>query len=367
MVTVTLISASPSAEERLHPSRIQLARERRALTKVALASALGVTSRVLQDYERDGAPAVRAEQLALALGVEPAFFQRAERYAISSEQGFFRARRRATAAQLGSARAAAAIGVELYEWLTERFALPAVQLPDLDHHAPETAAGALRAHWGRNDQPLPNLVQLSEAHGVRVLSLPTDADTVDAFSFWLDGHPYVFLSTAKSAERSRFDLAHELGHLVMHSRSQVTTAEGSEDVGSRELEREADAFASALLMPRDHLMAYAGREPAVPQILQLRSHYRVSAMAMARRLHDVGRLTDWGYRQNCTELARRGFRSAEPGGMSRERSRVFGHVFPELRRLRVPPTEVARELGIPMTELHGLVFGQTPMVISAQR
>jgi len=71
----------------------------------------------------------------------------------------------------------------------------------MDQQDPESAATALRAVWGRGEEPLPNLIQLGEAFGVRVLSLPTDADTVDAFSLWLNDIPYVFLSTAKTAER----------------------------------------------------------------------------------------------------------------------------------------------------------------------
>lgn len=355
-------STSRHAEGKLNPSRIRLARERRGMSKVALASQLGVTTRVLQTYENDGAPQSRADDLARVLGVSPGFFTLPELDAISPEQGFFRARRRATAAQLGSARAAAAIGIELYGYVAERFALPETLVPDLDQQDPEDAAVTLRAAWGRGEEPLPNLVQLSEAHGVRVLSLPTDADTVDAFSLWFNGVPYVFLSTAKTAERSRFDLAHELGHLVMHSRVSAGADDGGWPSGPQ-VEREADTFASALLLPRRDLLAHAGREPAVPQILRLRDHYRVSAMAMTRRLRDVGRLTDWGYRQNCVRLSQQGFRSGEPGGIAREHSRVFMTVFPSLRERGVGTDDVCRELGITPQELHGLTFGQVTVLV----
>jgi Zn-dependent peptidase ImmA (M78 family) len=179
------------------------------------------------------------------------------------------------------------------------------------------------------------------------MSLPVDAETVDAFSLWRDNRPYVFLSMAKTAERSRFDLAHELGHLVMHSR-------GSEG----DPEREADAFGSALLMPREVVLASSTREPATPEILRLRTHFRVSAMAMTRRLHDVGRLSDWAYRQNCVQLTQRGFRSGEPGGGQREFSRVFQVAFGLLRGSGAGVSEVTSELGITVQELHALTFGQ---------
>ncbi|MCL2848958.1 MAG: ImmA/IrrE family metallo-endopeptidase [Micrococcales bacterium] len=361
---MTSSSTSQRAEQRLNPARIRLARERRGMSKVALASRLAVTTRILHRYETEGAPVARADDLAVALAVDPAFFSRPEPTAICVEQGFFRALRRATAAQLGAARAAACIGAELYEWVADRFALPPVVVPDCDQQAPEMAAAALRAVWGRGDEPLPNLVQLSEAHGVRVLSLPTDADTVDAFSLWLDGVPHVFLSTAKTAERSRFDLAHELGHLTMHSRVPPDPGAGT---AARQLEKEADAFASAFLMPACDVLANVGREPAVPQVLRIRSYYKVSAMAATRRLYDLGRLTEWSYRQNCVQLTQRGFRSGEPDGICRELSRVFSTVFASLREQGVKVNEVCRALGITHHELHGLTFGQVALPIAGDQ
>lgn len=356
---MTSTSTSRPAEDKLSPSRIQLARERRGMTKVALASELDVTTRLLHSYESEGAPASRADDLSRALGVHPSFFLLPEREAVATDQGFFRALRRATAAQLNASRATASIGAEFYDWLASKFKLPQAALPDLDGHEPEMAAAALRAFWGRGEESLPNLVQLSEAHGVRVMSLPATARTVDAFSFWLDDRPHVFLATEKSAERSRFDLAHELGHLVMHSRHASPT-----ETSTREIEREADAFASAFLMPRRAVLPVAGREPAVPQILALRSHFRVSAMAMTRRLHDVGRLSDWGYRQNCVQLAQRGYRSGEPGGIDRERSRVFDTVFALLREQGVTVTDAGRELGLHPSTIQELTFGQVLVPIT---
>ena len=346
---------------RLNPARITLARERAGLTKAMLAERLGVTPRLLQTYESDGAPAGRANELAELLGVEPVFFSRDLRAVVADDQGFFRARRRATAKQLGAARATATIGAEFYDAIVERFRLPTVHLPDLDNYAPEVAADALRSSWGMGTGPLPNLIQLGEKHGVRVLSLPGEAQTIDAFSLWLDGSPYVFLSTEKTPERSRFDLAHELGHLVMHSRLE---ADGRPRRSDRDLEAEADQFASAFLMNKRDILAHAGREPAIHQILQLRSRYKTSAMATTKRLFDLEKLSDWSYRQNCVQLTQRGFRTGEPGGMpEREASRVISIVIAKLREQGKSIDDLGDELGIPRQELHELTFGRVAYAI----
>ena len=84
--------------------------------------------------------------------------------------------------------------------------------------------------------PIKNMIHLLEARGVRVLSLSIDTAQLDAFSMWHADTPFVFLNTKKSCEHSRFDVGHELGHLVLHRHA---GAKG------QEVEREANAFASA--------------------------------------------------------------------------------------------------------------------------
>lgn len=349
----------------LDPTRITLARELRGLSKTELAKILGVTPRTLQKYESEGAPVERASVLAEAVGVELEFFQLPANEGLSTEQGFFRSLRRATAAQRNSARAAAAIGTEVYTFITERFKLPVPNIPEIEQLSPAQAAATLRAAWGRGTGPLPNLIQLAEANGIRVLSLPSNAKTVDAFSFVRDDEAYIFLSTVKTAERSRFDIAHELGHLVMHTRESPTGA--TDTLASQELERQADEFAAEFLMPAEAVLPRSSREPAVPEIMELKATFKVSAIAMTKRLHDVGRASEWAYRQNCVELAKRGFRVGEPDGISRERSRVFDTVFPAIREKHNLHAEVAGHLGITLDLLHQLTFAQIPVSVTGDK
>lgn len=362
----TSILRSVKRETRvLDPSRIKLARELRGLSKTGLAGDLKVTPRTLRAYESEGAPVERANDLARVLQVKETFFTLPENAEVTIGEGFFRSLRRATAAQRNSARAAAVIGTEVYRFITERFHLPESNMPDVYQLAPAQAAMTLRASWGRGNEPLPNLIQLAEAHGVRVLSLPHMAKTVDAFSFVRDDQSFVFLSTEKTAERSRFDLAHELGHLVMHTRE--APEPGADTSVGRHLEKQADEFAAEFLMPSDVILPRSSPEPAVPEIMELKREFKVSAMAMAKRLYDLGRASDWAYRQNCVELAKRGFRSDEPEGITRERSRVFDTVFAALRKKRDLSQDVTAYLGIKIELLHQLTFSQIPISVGGGR
>ncbi len=215
-----------------------------------------------------------------------------------------------------------------------------------DGVGPRTAASLLRAMWGLGTKPLPNLVQLAESRGVRVFTLPPFADVVDAYSIWRDDVPYVFLARRKTPERIRFDVAHEIGHLVLHSNEPGETTEQ---------EREADAFASEFLMPEAGLDEYVRFNATVPELLKVRDFFKVSAMALAYAAHRASRMSNWTYRQACITLSQNGFRSGEPGGMANyEVSRVFPAV---LSSPSASAAEIAHDLGIPVSDVHALTFG----------
>lgn len=328
----------------LDPDRITQARTRRGMTKSDLARALGLTPRSITRYESDGAPVSAAPRLAEVLHFPAPFFSAAPTAQIESATVNFRAARRAGARQRAAAVAAGAVGIEIDQWVSARFTLPAVTVPLRLEEDPALAARILRANWSLGSQPLPNAVQLVESHGVRVYTLPPVAEEVDAFSCWHRDVPYIFLSRRRSPERMRFDVAHELGHLVMH-------ATGSGDEATQE--RQADQFASEFLMPREALSTQIRRNPSTTEILDVRSRLKVSAMALTRAVHAAGRMSDWHYRQLNIDLSGRGYRSGEPGGMTaHEMSRVFPQVLGAVRA-----RDIAHDLSLPLDEVRALTFG----------
>lgn len=328
----------------LDPERIALARTRRGMTKADLARALRVTPRTITRYESDGAPVSAASGLAHALEFPEEFFATPPTAQIEAEGVNFRAARRAGARQRAAAIAAGAIGIEVDRWINGKFTLPKVSVPRRLEGDPALAARVLRANWALGAKPLPNAVQLVESRGVRVYTLPPIAEEVDAFSCWHGDVPYIFLSRRRSPERMRFDVAHELGHLVMH------VAKARDDAAQ---EREADQFASEFLMPREALSTQVRSSPTTTEVLEARSRLKVSAMALTRALHQAGRMSDWHYRQMCIDLSGRGYRSGEPGGMStHEMSRVFPQVLKAVKA-----KDIAADLHVPLDEVRALTFG----------
>ena len=340
-----------NAGQLFNPSRLSLARKRRGLTMTKLAAVIGVEPRSVSAYEKGefGPDDDRLASLALALRFPVAFFFGDDLDEPTPDIASFRALSKMTAGQRDTALGSGAIALMLNEWIETRFELPQPDLPDLSKEdGPEAAAHALRQLWTLGELPIKNVVHLLEARGVRVFSLSVDALEVDAFSMWRQTTPFVFLNTKKSAEHSRFDAAHELGHLVLHRH-------GSPQ--GREAEREANAFASAFLMPRAHLLANAPRMASIDNLIRLKKIWGVSVAALTYRLHTVGVLSDWHYQSLYVELSSRGYRKKEPDEGQRETSQMLQKVFTALRDESVSKGDIASDLCVPTEELDQLVFG----------
>jgi Zn-dependent peptidase ImmA (M78 family)/DNA-binding XRE family transcriptional regulator len=334
-----------------NPSRLTLARKRKGLTKSALAEQIGVDLRSVSAYEAGEYPPRpdTLDELTAILGFERSFFYGEDLEEPRPDTASFRALSKMTAAQRDMALSQGAIALYVNAWLEEKFELPAADLPDLSHeHSPEAAAETLRRHWGIGQLSIRNMIHLLEAKGVRVFSLAVDAREVDAFSMWKETTPFVFLNGMKSSEHSRYDAAHELGHLVLHRHAAPQ---------GREAEREADIFASAFLMPRASVIAHAPKFPTLADLVTLKSMWTTSVAALNYRLHAVKMLSDWQYRTLCIQIAKNGYRTAEPNGAPRETSQVLPKVFSALYADGFTRSRIAKELSIPQSELDELMFG----------
>lgn len=335
-----------------NPTRLTLARKRRGLTMTRLAAGVGVDVRSISAYENGefSPDEDKLQELARVLHFPVEFFFGDDLDELTPDSASFRALSKMTAAQRDTALGSGTIALLLNRWIEVRFELPVAQLPDLSQSEnPEAAAGALRQHWGLGELPIKNMVHLLEAKGVRVFSLAVDAAEVDAFSMWRESTPFVFLNTNKSSEHSRFDAAHELGHLVLH----LHGAPQGQDA-----EREANAFASAFLMPRASVLANVRRALiTVDHLIKLKKYWTVSVAALAYRLHSLGILSEWHYRTLFIEISSRGYRKKEPEEAQRETSQVFAKVFSSLRNESVSKGDIAAELFVLNEEIEQLVFG----------
>lgn len=342
-------------------SRIAVARMVRGRTRKDLADAVGVSPRSISDYEMDRTTPGRSvrEGLARELGFPQSYFDMGEADIPAEQSIAFRARSKMTRRQRDVATATVSLAAEVSDWMDSSFELPAADLPDLDGLDPEVAASYLRRLWGLGEGPVSDMIAVMEAHGVRVFSASLVSGDVDAFSHWDEWRrrPFVFLTTAKSGERRRMDAAHELGHLVMHRRVDLAGAD------ARAIERQANDFAAAFLMPSAGFMATAPRGFSMQQAMQIKKVWRVSVVAAIFRGHELGLLSDWQYHHLFAAAGSMGMRSKEPDGIEPEVSQVGGKVI-EFEAGAGGVLAMARGTGIPTQIICSLMFRPNFSVVS---
>ena len=337
-----------------NPRRLTLARMRRRLTALALAAKTQLSADTIGRLERgEHTPDDDTlERLCIALSYPRAFFSDGEIEDINTDAVSFRSFSKMSAKERDAAIAAGCLGIQLSSYVDSSFNLPKVDVLDLSHEInPNVAAAALRQYWSLGERPIDHLIALMETRGVRIFSLSENTASVNAFSFWRDNKPFVFLNNFKTAESSIFDAAHEIGHLVMHKNADIR--------GIRAVEREANDFASAFLMPENDVRAALPRFISVDDIIRLKKRWRVSAMALARRAHQLGRLSEWKYKSMCIELGRRNYRVDEPISVAREKSIIWKKVLIQLWAKKITKDDIARKLHLPVDELEGLIWGLT--------
>ena len=339
--------------ESFNPNRLRFARKRRGLTLVALGKALGRTSKSISDYENDRREPKDSfiDSVSSYLKFPKGFFYKDDIPTIDGTAVSFRSLARMPASVRESSICAGQIALEFSSWIDKKFNLPSTNIPDFVGFEPEAAAESLRNEWGLGERTISNMVHLLESKGVRVFSLSEDTHDMDAFSFWMDKNPFIFLNSKKSVERSRFDAAHELGHILLHKHGAPQ---------GKEAESQANAFASAFLMPQGSVISNAPKFITLSNILTLKYIWKVAAAALVRRLKDLFLLTEWSYRSLIIEMSKRGYMKNEPMPITkRETSKLLPMVFKALRDDGIRREDIARDLCVYSNEIDSLLFNLT--------
>lgn len=310
------------------PRRLTLARWACELTKKELADRVEVSATSITQYEAgktSPSPAVVA-RLALACGVPQGYLLRTpqRRRPDFSSRSFFRSLRSTSQRERDRADALAEHVVDVVDELDARIALPASNVPS---HAVSTGTreeieeivGAVRELWNVPPGPVANVVRLLESQGVIVARLHSNGRKLDAFSRWFASRPVVILWADKGDKaRSRFDAAHELGHLVMHSDA---------DPLSIDQERQAHMFASAFLMPADSvrgdLVRSAPSQHTWDPVLQRRAYWGVSAKALLYRSRELGALNEATFRRAMQNYNRHELRDRDGSALGEPESPVL--------------------------------------------
>ncbi len=354
---------------RLIPARLQEARLAKRWTQTELADKIGVKRQSVSAYENGSKTPEPETMAAIAAHLEQpiSFFTRDDRPTFGATSALFY---RKVGPDTNRRNLACAV---YSKWLGElAFTFePLVNYPELDlpcfeptspdgrysEEEIEQMAEKTREHFGLGLGPISNVVRLLESKGVIVARVIIENEKIEAFSFWQGDRPFVFLASDKEkAARSRFDAAHELAHLCAH---RWITREDIEDPNNlKAIEKEADRFAAAFLLPRKSFPNEV-YSPRLLAFVDLKRRWRVAMQAMIYRCKDLGIFDERQVTNLYKEISRKKWRTNEPldgpDGLTLEQPMLLRKVTElVIEAGRMPTDELQSSVGLSLDWISAL-------------
>lgn len=303
-----------------------------------LASKTDISKQSLSNYtnESNVPPYENVVKIASILEFPPDYFMVEDLCTTATDNIYFRSQ----AATTKTAQKAQAVKMEyvakMYDSLIDfvdwpELRLPTVQFEQNDNleytdspemfNQIEEVANQVRQQWNLGTGPIDNFQYVLESHGIIVTSTKYVGSEIDAFSQKVrigegrkQGYVYIIALALgeKPVERLRFDMAHELGHILMHPWEESNEDLDKDAFNARE--KQANMFASALLLPRKaftrDIAAYATE---VDYYRHLKKKWRVSMQAMMFRARQLGIISGNQFSYMMRQVSKNGWRKKEPG------------------------------------------------------
>jgi Zn-dependent peptidase ImmA (M78 family) len=352
--------------------RIKLARRKAGLSLRGLSDAMKnrVTAQAIGKYERGEDIPSSGVLLALSEALDVSLSYLVDTQGIELRGVEFR-----TAAAT-TARDRAHVETEVLEWIERYLQIELIlELDSAQWHCPvtevrklrdaaevEKLAAEVRENWKLGLDPIPNMTELFEEKGLKVLTVALP-DRVSGFTCLVerrDGQsplPVIVVNNQFSLERRRLTLGHELAHRLIDPDS----------LSEKEEERAATLFAGAFLMPREHLIREVGKHRnafGYKEIIGLKRLYRVSGAALLMRLRQLDVITEATLTYAFQTIAR-GWRTQEPEELEpeeirgqRERALRFGRLcYRALAEGLISLSKAAELLQLPVSEVQAGLKG----------
>ncbi len=374
---------SRSRVQCFEPERLSQMLAARRLSQVQLASMVGVSpSTVSKWHSGYQAPKGNAlERLARIVNVAPEWFTRAPCAKLSAP--LFRR-------NVSAHRAACAMLNARLEWaqdialmFSEFVDYPALNLPVKSFTEPEeitpdeieSAACECRDLWRIGQAAIPDLALAIEGAGVILIREVTGVAQIEGLSAWSEvlSQPLIFLSADKdNGYRSRFDLAHELGHLILHRSIPRPTERGRHE----QLEKQAHRFAGAFLLPARTFASEVRIPVTLDDLLLLKRRWGVSVAAIIKRLRALEILDEAAEQALFKRRSIRWGAQSEPGDGDRlpEQPRLLRRTIKLLVEENILPLDsIPRQIGLSARDIEMLAglpegyFQSTPKVVPLAR
>lgn len=299
--------------------RLKNARQYKGYTVEELAELIGVSKQTVSQYENHKITPEFDKIISISnnLLFPVQYFMQSNDLKISIGTTFFRSLMKTSKKyrieQITKMKHLSAI----YTFLQEYVEFPIINLPtQKDYSNPEDAAKQLRNFWGLGEGPLTDLIRILEKNGLLVTTFPTSTDDIDAFSqlVYNDGKEFYLIALSNNkdtAARTHFDVAHELGHILLHEWSEDEESFSREQY--KEREKEANQFAAAFLLPEMQFSKDISFYPAkLDYYIQLKKKWKVSIAAMMHRACTLNIITPNQYQYLIKIYQANCYRKNEP-------------------------------------------------------
>lgn len=300
-----------------------------------LAKQLEISKQSLSLYanEENTPPFENVQKIANALHFPFEYFMTKDLCTTSTDNTYFRSQASASKLTQNAQKMKLEYVAKVYEVLLNFVDFPEKNLPPisfdvtdniLEAYSDEVAeqieqiAKKLRNFWGLGMGPIENMQYILESNGIIVTGFSNVDGKIDAFSQRVNVQDKgsVFIIALALGEkpdvRLRFDMCHELGHILLHNWDDSNESLSKDEFNA--LEKQANMFASAFLLPKDSF----GKDVApyatnVEYYRTLRKKWGVSMQAMMYRAWQLGLITANQFQYMMRTVSAKGWRLHEPG------------------------------------------------------
>lgn len=321
-------------KRKFNGDRLKTARLYRGLTLAELGRNIDISKQSLSLYEngRNEPDFSKVLDLSKQLHFPIDYFYQKDEFKVNNESTYFRSltsiSKKSRISQIIKTQH---IGL-IYEVLYQYIDFPELNIPDFEFEGSDNSfdsdneievekiekiAIQLREYWGLGVNPIKNLQYEMERNGILITGFDAEDEKVDAFSqrIIIDGNiVYIVVLSIGTKPQSRinFDMAHELGHILLHPWTEDLETLSNDEFRARE--KQANIFAGAFLLPKNSFIEDIKLYPTDLDYYQhLKKKWNCSMQAMIYRTHQLSIITSNQYQYLMKQISKNGWRKKEPG------------------------------------------------------
>lgn len=342
--------------EKIDPDRLKIARGLRGMTQGTLSIESGIPQGTISKLENGLINTIEmeheAEHLERVLEVAPGFLRRSSARS-SLPEIFYRTHKmlRRDQNRLEAEVVLARAGINsLIEGVDFETAFDLPNFPIDEHGDASEVARRVRKSLMIPEGPVLDLTGVIEATGTLIVPIFGAPDKFDAMASPRTqdcDNNIIFVDMTCPGDRFRFNVAHELGHLVLHRQAH-----------SR-VEPQANEFAAELLMPAEEIRPYL-KNLTLERAVELKRYWRVSIAAIVYRANFLGAISEGRFKSLQVQISRKGWRQNEPCKIPLEKPYLLEElVKTHLDFFNYSQEEIGKLFGVSWAEFRRRHFGES--------